>query len=376
MTPIDSQVVVLLGPNGSGKSLLLRNEAIRRSDTFDSVIGVSPTIYDRFERLRKPAFHLFTARHGRAGVSRVLRDALRRVSGENLSLLKKISMSLSYVGFDPFIGIRLKAFNPSWSHTFEHDLPSEQLEELEWLTRKWNSISDGDMVWLGLDDFSFSEIERSQFSRIAELDESIRKVGMAGKVQYLLRKGGQALLPFEASSGEITFVATIVHIATNLKGRGSILIDEPETSLHPTWQKDYIKFLLDIFHYEQPNILIATHSPLLVSGGEVFADGMTVKRYNRETKMFEDFQPTKQSLERMLYDFFGLITPKNHFLSEIAIDLLNDLSNGDSTLDSINRSLDEISDSCFDHEQRDLLNDVKRAAVQIHQRRKGTQTDG
>ncbi|EJO93412.1 hypothetical protein A471_11708 [Ectopseudomonas mendocina DLHK] len=285
-------------------------------------------------------------------------------------------MSLSYVGFDPFIGIRLKAFNPSWSHTFEHDLPSEQLEELEWLTRKWNSISDGDMVWLGLDDFSFSEIERSQFSRIAELDESIRKVGMAGKVQYLLRKGGQALLPFEASSGEITFVATIVHIATNLKGRGSILIDEPETSLHPTWQKDYIKFLLDIFHYEQPNILIATHSPLLVSGGEVFADGMTVKRYNRETKMFEDFQPTKQSLERMLYDFFGLITPKNHFLSEIAIDLLNDLSNGDSTLDSINRSLDEISDSCFDHEQRDLLNDVKRAAVQIHQRRKGTQTDG
>src|SRR5690606_7280818 len=117
---------------------------------------------------------------------------------------------------------------------------------------------------------------------------------------------------------------------THIKERSLILIDEPETSLHPIWQKDYIKFLLDIFHYEQPKIIIATHSPLLVSGAEVFASQLTVKRYNQKSKAFEIFQPTKQSLEKLLYDFFGLITPKNHFLSEITIDLLNDLSTGSS----------------------------------------------
>ncbi|WP_369921757.1 AAA family ATPase [Marinomonas polaris] len=371
----DAQVTVLLGPNGSGKSLLLRQKAIG-AHSFDSVIAISPTIYDRFDRLRKKNFHLFTARHGRAGTSLVLRNALRAVSSENLTLLKKISTSLRYVDFDPVIGVRLVGFDDSWMHERESRLSRVEEEELEWLTRKWRSMSEpgSDTMWLGLDDFSFSEISKSQFSRIAELEEKIRSCGMARKVHYLLRRKGRPLLPHEASSGEITFVATIVHIATHLKERSLVLVDEPETSLHPVWQKDYIKFMMDIFNYEQPTFLIATHSPILISGAEVFTDGITVKRFNSDMGSFEAFQPNKQSLERMLYDFFGAITPKNHFLSEITVDLLNKLSGGELTLNLALTNLEMIKERCFDEEQRELIAGVIRVAQDID-RRKGSQVN-
>ena len=371
MVLTDTTVTVLLGPNGSGKSLFLRKKALG-AYSFDSVIAISPTIYDRFDRIRQKNFHLFTARHGRPGTSRVLRNALKNVSEDNLTLLKKISTSLRYVGFDPVIGVRLVDFDDSWMFKRENELSSAEEEELGWLTRKWRSAvkSEGDTIWLGLDDFSFAEINKSQFSRIAELQEKIKSTGMAKKVHYLLSRNGRPLLPHEASSGEITFVATIIHIATHIKKRSLVLVDEPETSLHPIWQKDYIKFLLDIFHYEQPDFLIASHSPMLVSGAEVFAEGVTVKRFNSEMREFETFQPNKQSLERMLYDFFGLITPKNHFLSEITVDLLNELSNGTLTLDVALNNLKEIGDSCFDDQQRELIQGVIGVAIDIDRRKR------
>lgn len=371
MVLTDTPVTVLLGPNGSGKSLFLRKKALG-AYSFDSVIAISPTIYDRFDRIRQKHFHLFAARHGRLGTSRVLRNALKNVSEDNLTLLKKISTSLRYVGFDPVIGVRLVGFDDSWMFRREKELSSAEEEELEWLTRKWRSAlkSEGDTIWLGLDDFSFSEINKSQFSRIAELQERIKSIGMAKKVHYLFSRNGRPLFPHEASSGEITFVATIIHIATHLKKRSLVLVDEPETSLHPVWQKDYIKFLLDIFHYEKPEFLIASHSPMLVSGAEVFAEGVTVKRFNAEIREFETFQANKQSLERMLYDFFGIITPKNHFLSEITVDLLNELSSGILTLDAALNSLQEIRDRCFDDQQREIIQGVIRVAIEIDRRQK------
>lgn len=285
---------------------------------------------------------------------------------------------MDYVGFDPVIGVRLVDFDSSWMFKRDSGLSRAEEEELEWLTRKWCSTPefDGETMWLGLDDFSFSEISKSQFSRIAELDEKIRNSGMARKVHYLLRRNGRPLLPHEASSGEITFITTIVHIATHLKERSLVLVDEPETSLHPAWQKDYIKFLLDIFNYEQPTFLIATHSPMLVSGAEVFAEGITVKRFNSDMGVFETFQPNKQSLERMLYDFFGLITPKNHFFSEITVDLLNELSDGELTLDLALTTLEKIRTRCFDKEQREIIDGIAQVARDIDTRRKGTQLNG
>ncbi len=43
-----------------------------------------------------------------------------------------------------------------------------------------------------------------------------------------------------------------------------ILIDEPETSLHPQRQQKYTQFILDIFDWLDVQIIIATHSPYIL----------------------------------------------------------------------------------------------------------------
>jgi predicted ATP-dependent endonuclease of OLD family len=43
-----------------------------------------------------------------------------------------------------------------------------------------------------------------------------------------------------------------------------ILIDEPEISLHVSWQKKFITDLMDIIDLNQFDVVLATHSPQLI----------------------------------------------------------------------------------------------------------------
>lgn len=70
------------------------------------------------------------------------------------------------------------------------------------------------------------------------------------------------------STGEKQIVFRVGNLLKNLKNleNGIILIDEPETSLHPKWQRKYIKFLLDTFDGLDIQFIIATHSPYILQG--------------------------------------------------------------------------------------------------------------
>lgn len=370
-----SLIKVIIGPNGAGKSLFLKKMAFDYSQEFDHIIAIAPTVHDRFGGDRRRKFHLFAARRGKAGLTSILRDALKEISNDKLKLLKKISMALRYTGFDPVIGIKLKNFNHQAFFTQSQEIPDEIIEELEWLTRKWAfNYSDDEINWLGLDDFRFDEINKSTFARVAHLEKYIKSSGVASSVEYFLSKDKKPLLLHEASSGEITFIATIIHLATHMEGRCMVLIDEPETSLHPNWQKDYIKIILDIFYYENPYIVIATHSPLLISGGEVNSNEMSVYHLKKGMKDPEEFNHAKHGVEELLYLLFGIITPKNRYLSEITIDLLNNLAEKRLNYTSFKNSLIEIRESSFDEEQKDIISEISNIGENIARKLKDEQT--
>ncbi len=79
-----------------------------------------------------------------------------------------------------------------------------------------------------------------------------------------------------SSSGELIFIYSISYLLSNLtnldekvndKFTKIVLIDEPEISLHPSWQKKYIDTLKDIVNNLGINntlFVLTTHSPLLV----------------------------------------------------------------------------------------------------------------
>ncbi len=68
------------------------------------------------------------------------------------------------------------------------------------------------------------------------------------------------------STGEKQIIFRVGNLLKNLSNLDNaiILIDEPETSLHPKWQQRYVKFLLDTFDGLDIQFIIATHSPYIL----------------------------------------------------------------------------------------------------------------
>lgn len=69
----------------------------------------------------------------------------------------------------------------------------------------------------------------------------------------------------EASSGQQQMLCSIIGLAASLDNNSLVLIDEPELSLHPKWQSEYIDHLAAALHpFNECHVIIATHSPLIV----------------------------------------------------------------------------------------------------------------
>ncbi|MES2829464.1 MAG: AAA family ATPase [Bacteroidota bacterium] len=69
----------------------------------------------------------------------------------------------------------------------------------------------------------------------------------------------------QLSSGEQHEVVLLYELIFNLKDDVLILIDEPEISLHITWQKDFLNDLIKILGRNDIQVIIATHSPSIIN---------------------------------------------------------------------------------------------------------------
>ncbi len=66
------------------------------------------------------------------------------------------------------------------------------------------------------------------------------------------------------SSGQQTFADLIINLLSLIKNNTLILVDEPENTLHPNLEIDYMKILNDILEEFHSFAIIATHSPIIV----------------------------------------------------------------------------------------------------------------
>ncbi len=73
-------------------------------------------------------------------------------------------------------------------------------------------------------------------------------------------------VPIEAlSSGEQHQLVLFFELLFEIKSNALILIDEPELSLHVAWQKKFIGDLMKIIDLNKFDVILATHSPQLIS---------------------------------------------------------------------------------------------------------------
>ena len=78
---------------------------------------------------------------------------------------------------------------------------------------------------------------------------------------------GELLNEYQLSSGEQNEIIMLYRIVYEVPDHGVLLIDEPENSLHIAWQKMIVDDMKKIASVKHLQIIIATHSPSIVSKG-------------------------------------------------------------------------------------------------------------
>jgi predicted ATPase len=116
-------------------------------------------------------------------------------------------------------------------------------------------------------DLSAQELEWIGFVLGREYDNAQyvrhRLLGVGESPTVVFRRRGIQYSEASAGSGELAIVRAVIQLLACEKN-GLILLDEPETSLHPGAQKNFLTFVLHLWRQKQLQIVMSTHSPTIV----------------------------------------------------------------------------------------------------------------
>lgn len=260
----DPKISYVIGDNGSGKSRLLAEicehyEADIESN-IETVLCITNAASDRFRftegRLRQ---YLGLRNSGNAIFSSALSRQMallvvEAVAQGRYKYLIELEKTLGkQFDIDPGRTDGLSAENLS-STIDKRRIKPEKFNEKFSLAKRRRLVS---LLKAGLD-----------FRRISSVDAELLILYLQTRPSvtlYLRDKSG--LHEFEElSSGERNLIALGLKIISHACPYALILIDEPEISLHMQWQMEFHKNLLQMLRpYKNYHVVIATHSPVLVS---------------------------------------------------------------------------------------------------------------
>ena len=149
-------------------------------------------------------------------------------------------------------------------------------EKHEWAFKyesfaEWNSSIEGYLVWLDyldLQDFRSFRTPGDRFPKAVQIvneilvDKVISRV-KDGRVQVNTTDGVTHDLDL-LSSGEKQLTLLLLEIARRMNPGRIVMIDEPEVSLHPTWQRALIYALRSLAQQYDGQVILATHSQEIV----------------------------------------------------------------------------------------------------------------
>lgn len=121
---------------------------------------------------------------------------------------------------------------------------------------------------------------------------------------------------FDLSSGEYHMLTTIIGLGFSVRDGAVLLIDEPENSLHPQWQQDFMDTLFEICAFMRDgHVVISTHSPLIVSSAQL---GTTVVDLSRsaESALVNSFR-FGASADDILFEQFGIASSRNRYVVDL-----------------------------------------------------------
>lgn len=112
--------------------------------------------------------------------------------------------------------------------------------------------------------------------------------------EILAEKNGKEIFISNLSSGEKQIIFRGAFLLRNLKRyeNGIVLIDEPEISLHPEWQKNILEYYKSLFRNERgkmsSQVIISTHSPFIIHNHNIFEDKVLILKNNDGEIMLDE----------------------------------------------------------------------------------------
>lgn len=185
----------------------------------------------------------------------------------------------------------------------------------------------------------------------------------------LYKKGGGEFDFNDASSGEASILSTLIALIPELEDSSLVVIDEPEISLHPSWQYRYVNLLDRIISKKRGcHIFIATHSHFIISDLPVGRSHIVhLKKGNKSTIEAEYIEQETQGLaaEDILLNVFDMPSTRNYYLSQQVSEALEILANGDKNNQRYKDLIDKFKGYLPNLKKIDPLYDVLNKLVSL-----------
>ncbi len=154
----------------------------------------------------------------------------------------------------------------------------------------------------------------------------LKKLRVLEMEHVSLFRNGKKVEISHASSGEQQLLSTFLTLASAAEDDSLVLLDEPDISLHPEWQSQFIELLDQTMErYNGIHYVLVTHSPYLISDlKEESANIVRLESKNSrvDTAVIQDNTYGK-SLEQITLDVFNMPTSRNAHLSGKIVELMN-----------------------------------------------------
>jgi hypothetical protein len=296
----ESTSVYLIGNNGAGKSLAMRDLAMALALEKRSSYGVSFGSTDRFDRSphSEPLKSHFTyagARTFRSGPN------VRRALGELGDMVKDIyrvparltcfEMALDTLGFRPrhfLVPVGMNSTSDHWERLIADVYP--------------------------LSARAATNEEKADRKRWSALPNGAYKLALA-------RRDSPEILVFDSlSSGEQQILTIVIKIVANVQRKTTVLLDEPEISLHVAWQRQLPHILGEFSSQLGCSFVVATHSPVLIAS----ASGLNDHCFVIENRTIQELkQEQRRSVEASLFEGFNTYTPYTHHIQERCAEIVS-----------------------------------------------------
>ena len=356
------RITFLVGPNGCGKTAQLVNMAEQHYTQRGRSLVIANTPFNRFTKKNKSQY-IFNV--SPRGIKKIVTQNLQALYGSEEQETFEIADLLTTIGFAPSIKLQIQiARTPTRADMDElHDIIADKNELVIVYSTLNNIFKNNNIIDLSNHSNTYIESFRFQIRILFKHINTLQKMKFISSYSLVFHhKNRDSSQKFEElSSGEQTLISSYLFIKSKITHIKTLFIDEPENSLHPQWQRQYLNMLHMALGYHDVQIILASHSPILVSGAlSSYGNDIDVIRVNHYQQKIIELNKTRspESVEEILWEAFDTITPVSHFLSLELSRTLQELTDNRISQTQAELKIKDFKKKSYDDTQKKLLSNV------------------